>query len=151
MINKHLKSFILLFGIGCVGATLFLLDNKKANDGDYDQYYIVHNFSNNTQECYLKMPGSDEKYDGSIDRAQTRKEREITTSCEVILPPSFRKKYSICVLNGVSVDGLDGDNTNNLHRWTCTVDKTISSVSMSTRINATRSEVLCSMQCLPHF
>lgn len=141
----YLKKIMLHLIVICFCTLLVSACNKESDD---NQYYIVITISNNVKSCYMKKPGSDERYEGDLVQAKTRDGRENTAWCDVKLPPSFRNKYRFCVLNGLSVDGLDEDSKNNLHSWSCHVGKTISTVSMSMNLNATRAEVLCSMQCM---
>lgn len=128
--------FLVLFLSAC---------NKESKE---TEYYIVITIQKNGNNCYMKKPGSDERYEGNLIQASTRNGRENTSWCEVKLPSNFQNKYKICVLNGVSIDGLDEDNKNNLHRWSCNVSKTTTTISVSMNINATRAEALCSMQCI---
>lgn len=141
----HMSQTIICLGVLCACGFSLASCNKEP---DLGEYYIVLTVRDGVKNCYMKKPLVDKRYEGKMEIDKTRDGREKTAWCDVELPKELNKQYKVCVLNGVSVGGLDVDNKNSIHRWKCDVSKTTSSISISMNISATSAEVLCTMVCI---
>ena len=138
--SKVLSVTVLLVGL----ISYFIISRQVK----YDDYFITLAVNNQNHLCFMKKPGVSVNFNGEFaTQSQPTGSNSKSFTCKVILPDDFRKKYNICILNGVTIDSSDLNGDVSLLAWSCHADQTVSSIWIEMKSGAKRGEVVCSMKC----